>query len=140
MKTCHQTQNSCLFHSFFTFSGSQIIDVSLCLAWIQSVVLSWSQGKTSAAIASFALRLLSIIVENEAQFADIQKAVDFTDESPFGCASSGCIFMQQLKDMYESTSKTCSNFSLKCALIHLLSSLLKHFCGRQWIMSTGKSS
>ncbi|XP_026271970.1 uncharacterized protein LOC113202106 isoform X5 [Frankliniella occidentalis] len=120
-------------------SGYQIIDVPLCTAWARSVVSSWHDGKSSVVVVSFALRLLAIIVENESNFRDIQKT-DGSAEPGFECIVNtphGGVFLQLLRDVCLTTSKSASNFSVKCALIKLLSSLLKHSCGRQWIMSSG---
>ncbi|XP_034249163.1 uncharacterized protein LOC117650022 isoform X2 [Thrips palmi] len=120
-------------------TGSQIIDVPLCVAWSRSVVLSWNQGQTSSSVVCFALRLSAIIVEDENNFISIQKAV--SPEIPgiecLGHSNTTCVFLQLLRDVCLSTTKSAANFSVKCALVQFLSSLLKHSSGRQWLMNTG---
>ncbi|KAK3931173.1 BRCA1-associated ATM activator 1 [Frankliniella fusca] len=119
--------------------GYKIIDVPLCTAWARSVVSSWHDGKSSAVVVSFALRLLAIIVENENNFRDMQKS-DGLVEPGSECivnTNHGGVFLLLLREVCLTTTKSVSDFSVKCALIKLLSSLLKHSCGRQWIMSSG---
>lgn len=80
-------------------------------------------------------------MEDENNFIHIQQTVN-TEGSGMDCtgySSTTCVFLQLLRDVCLSTSKSAANFSVKSALVQFLSSLLKHQCGQQWIMNTGKN-
>lgn len=118
-------------------TASEVIDVPICVAWCRSVLLSWQQGNASSAVVCFALRLSAILVEDENNFVNIQKTVGPDAQGVVECSPTTCVFLQLLKDMCLSTYKSAANFSVKCALVQFLSSLLKHLPGQQWLMKTG---
>lgn len=91
---------------------------------------------------SFALRLLAIIVEDESSYLSIQNTITGPSENAvhnYLAANNpkGCAFLQILGDACSAACRSSSNYSVKCAVIQFLSSLLKHASGRQWILCAG---
>ncbi|PSN40477.1 hypothetical protein C0J52_11616 [Blattella germanica] len=104
--------------SHLSGKSSHLIDLPACKEWIQKILAMWKTKSPEPSLASFALHLMGLFVNDWKRFELLQ----VTD------------VVGQVSTLVK--QECAENLTVKLAYVRMLSGLLKHDSGCQWIVRT----